>query len=440
MAYWNSGAVFNRRGNQNGFTWNSKHFLFVVRLNDTMRAVDGLPLVLARLALQDRSMRFYDALLNAAVYQEIDSFALKEEHPFVTLLVKLMEDAGMKDEFTDYVVNLFLREEWRTLDSIKIVASLLTDDAFGLDEKTKLDALYYLVDRYNLKEIDMTYFTELFLSDRFSMTDHDLKQAISQLLIGAVGSADRSFDYFEPMFVQMDGQEHGMRVDWRQTEIVPMPEASHTTISIPGVDGDLIQNTVYRDRLFKIVAYSEDNLTIQQRENLKRRITEVLDSTKKESKHLTVQARSIMFDAKYNNSTITDGPSYVKMETEFRVGPYGMDLFPQELHGSGLVSNLEGAAPLRVVHKITGSVSNPSFTLGSIVYRYNGTVPVGKTLVINHDTMSCYLVNDFGVKENALKNLTGDFQAIPAGDSAALVASSNTASRIVTEWSTPLLW
>lgn len=440
MAYWNSGAVFNRRGNQNGFTWNSKHFLFVVRLNDTMRAVEGLPGVLARLALSDRSMKFYDALLNAAVYQEVDSFALQEEKPFVTLLVQLAEEAGVKDEFTYYLVQLALNEEWRTLDSIKIIASLLTDDAFHLDEKTKLDALYYLADRYGLDDSDIHYYTELFLSDRFALSDHDLRQAISQLLIGSVGSADKGYDYFEPMFVKQDGQEHGMRIDWRNTEIVPMPEAQHTEISIPGVDGTLRQNTVYRDRLFHIVAFSEDGLTIQQREDLKRRITEVLDSTKKESKSLTVQARSIMFDARYDSSTITDGPSYVKLEADFTVGPYGRDLFENSLTTSGLISNLDGAAPLYPKFTITGSVSNPYFQLGGNLYRYNGTVPANKRLIVDFEKYSVYIEDNFGVKTNALKDFTGDFKPIPAGDSEALVISSNLTGRFLAEWRVPLLW
>lgn len=446
MAKWNSGAIWNRKGNEGGFTWNSRYYLFVVRLNDTMRAVDGLSEQMAKLILQDTPLLAMDALVNAAFYEQADDFQMESDIK-VSLLFALAEELGVKDELSDLIISLFLDEKWSALEDIKLLANLLIDDDASAIDETYVRAFQSLRDAVRLEDLKAQALVELFLHDRFGVSDHDkIRTAVSDLLIGSVGEHDKAFDYLEPMFESFfdyssgTSRDVGMRIDWANTEIVPMPEASHTEIDIPGVDGSIIQNTVYRDRLFKITAFSEDSLSIVQKEDLKRRITEVLDSTKKKSKKLTVQARGIMFDAKYDSSTISDGPSYVKMEADFTVGPYGFDIFPNVLNGSGLVSNIEGAAPLRVVHKITGPVTNPSFQLGTITYTYRGIVPSQKTLVIDHDKFSCYIIDNFGNKQNVLNNLTGDFQQIEPRESAVLVASSNTESRIETSWFTPLLW
>lgn len=218
-------------------------------------------------------------------------------------------------------------------------------------------------------------------------------------------------------------------------------KAELTEISMPGVDGNLISDTTYRDRIFSIVAFSEQGLTIAEKEDIKRRIVQILDSTKMSSKKLTVQSRSVSFDCRYvNEAKISDGPSFVKAEIDLQVGPYGYSLFPTELHGSGLINNAEGAAPLRVKHTITGPVTNPSFTINGTTYTWRGTVSSGSSLIIDHDNYTCYTVDSLGNKRNVLQFLTGEFTSIPAGGSAVLVAASNTENRIVTEYSTPLLW
>lgn len=441
MAYWNSGAVFNRRGNQNGFTWNSKHFLFVVRLNDTMRAVEGLPLVLARLALQDRSMRFYDALLNAAVYQEVDSFALQEEKPFVTLLVSLAEKLGILDEVSEYIVNLYLSENTRLLEQIKQSAQLITDEAMAFDDKLFAQAYYYLRDTYAMSDAS-AYFTTLEIFDKFGMTDRTPRTAESDWVIGVEDMLENSFDYFIPLYTlpETEDRKIGMRIDWQNSKLQVMPQQQSVTIELPQVDGEITQSTKYRSRLFDLVLFSDDQLTIQQKEDLKRRITQVLDESKKKKKKLLVQSRGIIFDAKYEDSEIKDGPSYVRCDLSLRVSPYGVDMFPNELRQSGLIDNSDGIAPLSPKFTITGSVSNPYFQLGSYTYRYNGTVPSGQRLIIDFEKYTAYLENDFSVRTNALKNFTGEFHSIPAGSSEALVISSNLNGRFLAEWSIKVLW
>lgn len=433
MADWNSSAYFNRRGHENGFTWNSKFYLFIIRINDVLRLSDNVSEMLARLILSDKTTKFYDTLVNTAFYGKMmEEFTMFDEEPFVTLLVSLVDSLGMKDEFTDFVVKMFLDENVKVLEQINIFAKLLESEEFQMDDITDLHAFLNTLDSFGLKDLEMTYFTYLYLHDKFGLTDRDPRTAVSDFLIGSADELEKSMDYLIPF---------NLAIDWARTEIAVMPNAELTEIKMPSVDGSLIADTTYRDRVFSIVAFSEQGLTIPEKEDIKRRITQILDSTKHASKKLTVQSRSVSFDCKYENEAkISEGPSFVKAEIDLRVGPYGYSFFPTEVYGSGLLDNSEGAAPLRVKHTITGPITNPSFTIDGTQYTWKGTVPSGYKLVIDHDNYTCYTIDNFGNKKNVLQNLSGDFMSIPAGSSSALVANSTTKSRMVTEYSTPLLW
>lgn len=434
MAFWNSGAIFNRRGNESGFTWNSKKFLFIIRINDTLKVSDNVSELLARLILAEKPMQFYDTLVNAAFYGKVmEDFALVDDDPFVTLLVTLVEEIGIKDEFLELIVKLYLEEKQPALDEIKLLVELLEAEDFRLEDVSDLQAFYDLLDRYSMEDlkVELSNFLKVYEGD-FGLTDHDLKSAISDFVLGTVNTDDKAYDWFEPFH---------LLVDWSKTEISAAPEAELTSIELPGTDGSITQNTVYKDRLFTLMCYSEDGLTVYEKEQLKKHIVQVLDSTKHQHKTLTIQANSTQFNVKYTGQAeVESGPSFVRAKIPLHADPYGFSLFPYELYGSGQVSNLNGDAPLRVKHTISGPVTNPSFTLGAITYTWRGVVSSGSKLVISHDNYTCYTIDSLGNKRNALQFLTGEFQSIEAGKSMVLVASSNTERYIVTEWSTPVLW
>lgn len=432
MAFWNSGAIFNRQGKEAGFSWNSNKYLFIVQLHETLRANDRISSQLAMYILNDRSLQVYDTLLNFVFFDKmVERFSMDDKFS-ISLLFDLTEKIGIKDEISDLAVLAFLHEKLNVIEEIQILAQLLVDDKFDADDVTSVEAFLAVLDDFGLEDLRESILSLLEIHDSFGLTDHEPRQAISDFMIGAIDQDDRAYDWLIPF---------NMRVDWKGTKIQVMPEAELTSIEMPGSDGSIIEDTVYKDRLFSIVAFSEDGMTLHQKEDLKARITQILDSTKHQTKKLTVQARGTMFDVKYDGqATIESGPSYVKATVPLRTPPYGMSMFPYELYGSGLVSNIDGDTFLRPRHTITGPITNPSFKLGEITYIWNGTVPEGTSLVINHDKFTCYLIDNLGRKSNALAKLTGEFQKIDAGKSVALVADSNTEGHILTEWNTPVLW
>lgn len=432
MANWNSGAIFNAKGGEGGFSWNSKEYILILNLSEVIHVKETLSSVLARLVLAEKGLAVYDAILNAALFDKLTEEIQLDDKVSISLLFKLAEQIGLKDEISDLAVLAYLHDRMDIVEEIQILAQLVAEDKFSLQDDTSIEAFLKTLDDFGLTELEQSILAYIETHDSFGLTDHEPRQAISDFLIGAIEDDDKAYDWLIPF---------NMRVDWGNTKIQVMPEAEITSIEMPGIDGSIVADTVYKDRLFSIVAFSEDGMTLQQKEDLKARITQILDSTKHKTKKLTVQARGTTFDVKYEGQAdIQSGPSFVKGTIPLQVTPYGYSMFPYELYGSGLVDNANGDTMMRPKHTISGPITNPSFKLGTVTYTWNGTVPAETSLVINHDKYTCYTIDNFGKKKNVLAQLTGDFQAIDAGKSVVLVADENTEGHILTEWVTPVLW
>lgn len=432
MANWNSGAIFNAKGGEGGFSWNSKEYILILNLSEVIHVKETLSSVLARLVLTEKGLAVYDAIFNAALFDKLTEEIQLDDKLSISLLFELADQIGLKDEISDLAVLAYLHDHMDIMEEIQILAQLVAEDKFSLQDDTSIEAFLKTLDDFGLTELEQSILAYIETHDSFGLTDHEPRQAISDFLIGAIDDDDRAYDWLIPF---------NMKVDWGNTKIQVMPEAEITSIEMPGIDGSIVADTVYKDRLFSIVAFSEDGMTLQQKEDLKARITQILDSTKHKTKKLTVQARGTTFDVKYEGQAdIQSGPSFVKGTIPLQVTPYGYSMFPYELYGSGLVDNANGDTMMRPKHTISGPITNPSFKLGTVTYTWNGTVPEETSLVINHDKYTCYTIDNFGKKKNVLAQLTGDFQAIDAGKSVVLVADENTEGHILTEWVTPVLW
>lgn len=431
MVKFNMGYKYNCKGNERGAVYNSDTYILIINMHELLTVDENISELLATYLLLEKKSAFYDELFLTALYNKHnEKFNLTDETA-IFLLYKLTEELGIKDELTDLLVLAFLHDNINVVEQAKLFAHMLTNDQIKIKEITDLQAFLKTLDKCNLKDLELALSVMLSQHDRFGLTDHEPKTAVSDFLIGAIDDLDRAFEWLVPF---------GLKVDWGKTKMDVMPEAELTKIEIPGIDGSIIEDSVYKDRMFEIVAYSEQGLTIAQREDLKKKITRVLDATKHQDKKLTVQAASTSFDVRYEGQAdIQNGASYVKATIPLRAAPYGYDMFEHELEGAGVIIN-EGHAPLRVVHTIIGAINNPTFSLGTITYRYNGSIPTYGKLVIDHDMMTAYVEDNQGNRTNAMAKLTGDFQAIPIDSSVVLNCVNPTKANITTTWRNKVLW
>lgn len=446
MANYNDGYIYNAIGQDGGFFYNGAAYFLLLRLHDTLRTVDNLSLKLASMILSEQFDMVYQELLMGALTGVTDDFSLEEESKYMTVFF-LADQFGVKDTLSDLIVLAYLYDNVEILDAIRILATLIEVDeevhtgtfsraavqTLFHDEAT-VEAFYKTLDSFGMgdnidwvrllvKMHENAFFTDGVPNPKLSITDW---------LIGVQGDLDTATDWFLPF---------SLKIDADNTVIATMPEAENITAELAGIDGSLWEDCTYRDRLFSITAYSEQGLTIHEKEELKTKITQILDSSKHKSKKLTIQDRGVSFDVKYTGQAeITEGPSFVKMQANLLATPYGTRSFESEILGSGLVDNGEGDTPLGPVVEITGYVSNPSFTLGEYSYSWNGIVQSGYKLVIDFNMLTCYLVDPNTKKTNAMNKFNGTFHKIERGYSEVMQVPTNIANKVNTRWKTRVLW
>lgn len=428
MPDFNSGYLYNAFGDDGGAFYNTD-YLIIFDLREVLKVSIDMNKLLASYAVND-STRMRDAVAQFALFDVPDDFTF-DEYASYSLFFAVTDSFGITDEMTSLMVLSALHDDVKILEDIQQFNEYLLTDEIELPDDITLDVLLNIFEEYELNDLKSAFEVLYSLHEREGIIDGDPKSAISDFTIGAMSTYDNAYDWFLPF---------GMKVDWNTTSIQVMPEASVTSIEMPGVDGSIVEDTVYKDRLFNVVMFSEQGMTETEKEALKVKITQVLDATKHQTKKLSLIPSDTSFDVKYEGiANITDGPSYVKATVPLRASAYGYRMFESEVSGNGLINN-EGDTPNGPKHTITGPITNPSFRLGDITYKWTGTVPSGSSLVIDHAMMTCYIQNAFGVKTNALRSLEGDFQKIPARTSVALVADSNTVNKITTHWRDRVLW
>lgn len=430
MASFNSGYIFNANGSEGGFFWNGASFTLLINLHETFGCKDNIKEQIVNLILSERSTSVYDAILQMALYHETELFDGIESVTY-TRLFEVFDSFGIADELNNLIVLSYLTEKLSLIEDIKTLANILTYDKIEIEDGASLQTFLNMIDSFGLKDLGASLGAIINAYDSFNATDKNPRTAISDFIIGNTGDYDTAYEWLLPF---------GIKIDKNSSTIQVMPEAEHTAIEMPGVDGSIIEDTVYKDRAFQIVGYSEIGLTIAEKEELKTKIAQILDSTKHQSKKLTVQRSDISFDVRYDGlANIEDGPSFVKATIPFRTTPYGYSLFDQETTGTGLVFN-DGDVPVGVKHTIKGPFNNPAFTLNNIQYKWNGDIPNGYSLVIDHGLMTCYLIDGNGNKSNALANLTGKFQKVPARSSVVITAENGLGNQLITSWKNRLLW
>lgn len=429
MAIWND-FDFNKNPAEGGTLWNAKSYTKLITTNEEITLDDDISEMFAKIPMQESLEVVDTSSLNAFLIAGTDAIHFTETAS-IGILYTIMEQVLLDDNVEQIIAELSTNENILFVENLSVLISHIISESIKFNENFNINAVYKLLEKINLDDLKSGIKTFLNENEIAYLLDGEPKTSISDMLIGAVDRLDRAYDWLIPF---------GLKIDWDSTEIPRMPEAEITSIEMPGMDGSIVQDTVYKDRLFKIVGFSADGLTKSEKELLVKRITKILDSMKHKTRKLTVQARDVTFDAKYEGDIdIKTKGGYVRAEIPFRVPPYGYSTFDEELAGDGLIVN-DGNAPLFVTHIISGAVTNPTFTFNQIQYSYNGDIAADERLIINNELLTCYIENNLGKKINTLSKLTGEFTSIPTNSSASLIVPDNLKSKIKTVWNTKYLW
>lgn len=426
---YNKGYKYNFTLSSGGALYNSASIEVLVNLFETLKFIDLQSSVIAKRLVTEK-ISLSDFMEWFILQDESELFHIEESHEYFALF-DLLEKQNVSDIFSDLLISLFLIDKQNAIDEIKSINAILEKkEEFDFSEFPFIFALVDIADKYGFDEAK-EIFSFLSQFNHASFTDRDPKKAISDFVIGKIEDYDSAYDWIIPF---------EMKVDWRSSSIQVMPQTESSYIDMPGQDGSIVENTIYKNRLFSIVAFSELGLSVYEKEELKRNIVQILDATKNNPKKLTFMNSNTSFDVQYSGSAeIAEGPSYVKATIPLESSPYGYPLFEQEVFGTGLLVN-DGDKETGCVNKILSGAINPSFQLGTITYTWSGTVPQDTTLYIDHNNYTCYLETVEGTRTNVIDKLTGEFQTIPKGSSVAITAFGETGDYLVTTLKEKILW
>lgn len=396
MSDWNSGKMWNKSVPEDGFYYNGDDNVYYINIQDDVRISDSVNQKSVVSLLDRYSM--IDSISASVIFNFIDSFGMEEKSTYFSF-IELLDKFYISDEFEKLFVNCYLSDDMKVVDELSSFISIITEENIDLSDVISIETLFDLMDSYGMEELISDLKQLFFISDSFNVTDRIPKTAISDFYIGAVGRYDAAYDWLIPF---------GMKVDYGNTNLQAAPEAEITSIEMPGIDGSIAEDTVYKDRIFQITAFSEMGMTREQKEQLKYKIASILDSTKKKSKKLTIGSADVTFDVKYDGqANISEGQSYVKVSIPFRAKPYGESMIENEIIGSGTITN-DGDAPVGPIITIMAtrkSIESPTFMLGEYYYMYYGTIDRGCSLIFDNEKMTCYYTDENGKKINALPKM-----------------------------------
>lgn len=275
--------------------------------------------------------------------------------------------------------------------------------------------------------------TSFFISDgqKLDITNIDFS-------VGNVSGEDTSSDWFNPL---------DMKVDWANTMIQVMPSSESEYVDISTIDGSFLKNTIYKNRSFSFILYSRDGLSDSEKDNLKQKIVKVLDSTKGSFKKLYIPPSEHFFYAKYSGSaSVQTGPSYIKATIPFEVKPYSYPIFENKIVGSGVIYN-NGLKDCGLIFEISGPASSPGFyvelsTGKSFMVKWNGSISLGITLVINGENLTCYKKYASGATINAITELNyeSSFISVPKGEYAKISNINISSSNLITKINESYIW
>ena len=428
MAKYNSSVFYNRSQNYGGAKYNAIAYIILFRLSDIIQVSDNKFEYFAQMILSESS-KIKDDLISNSHYDFRESFNIKEIDTSVTILFEVLDNIGMKDVAADLFVGMFVKDRIDILEDAKQFAEILASDKIHVEDIVDVDALIKAMDEMGFEELG-EIFAKYPIYEQLNATDRDPKTAVSDFYV--TKDENGLYDIILPF---------NLIVDYSRTHIPFMPEAIDTSVNLAGTDGEIVQDTVYGSRIFDIFAVTYDGLEIYEKEEIKRDIANILHSIKNKTKKITFANNETSFDVKYSGlaDVTTDAPGWMRFEIPLKSeSSYGSKMFEQTLYGSGLMTN-GGDEAVGAIITISGEITDPTFEMGAETFKWTGTVPEGKQLIIDMDDQSCYIVDENGIKTLATKNLTGEYIKIPVG-SMVLQASQETESHIITKWREKVLY
>lgn len=213
-------------------------------------------------------------------------------------------------------------------------------------------------------------------------------------------------------------------IDFMESNIPSIAEATESSVKIAGRDGDISLNTVYEPLSFEIVCYTEDNLTPEEKIIEEQKITSLLNSIKNQTKTFFMEREKKFYKVKYSgNLSVVRYPKHLKFTIPLKSSEsYAMNCEESEIIGNGTkVSNT--IKDTGAIFTIKGPAIKPIISLNNYQMKYNENILEGNSLIINSEDSTITHITSAGVKTNAMRAYNHEFPKIKNGENQLAVSS-----------------
>lgn len=205
----------------------------------------------------------------------------------------------------------------------------------------------------------------------------------------------------------------------RESDIDSMPSVKENTAIIPGKHGEVSFGTKVGKRLLEF-RVATDEMEPEEKRRYKRLIAKHFKGDTHRNlvfEDDTNKVYAVKFSGKIDPEQY---PRWLDLAIPFKAASPFIESTYEKTHiGSGTALN-EGTCETPLFIKITGEITNPEVTIGDITLGYTGTIPAGKTLVIDTEKLTAELDG-----ENVLDDLTGDITVMLQPGETTVTADSN---------------
>lgn len=213
-------------------------------------------------------------------------------------------------------------------------------------------------------------------------------------------------------------------IDFTESNIPSIAEATESSVKIAGRDGDISLNTVYEPLPFEIVCYTEDNLTPEEKIIEEQKITSLLNSIKNQTKTFFMEREKKFYKVKYSgNLSVVRYPKHLKFTIPLKSSEsYAMNFEESEIIGNGIkISNT--IKDTGAIFTIKGPATKPIISLNNYQMKYNENILEGNSLIINSEDSTITHITSAGVKTNAMRAYNHEFPKIKNGENQLAVSS-----------------
>ena len=205
-------------------------------------------------------------------------------------------------------------------------------------------------------------------------------------------------------------------IDFNESSIPSMPEATEATVRIAGRDGDIVLKTTYEPIPFNISCYTPDNLTLAEKTQEEAKVNQFLNGIKNTTTKLGMEKDNKFYDVKYSGALTTiNYPKHLKFNIPLKSSDSYAKYYQKSTITGDATFTSNTIKEVGAKFIINGPATNFKLYLNDYEMFYESTVLEGNQLIIDSGKSTATLITPL-TKSNAMRYYNHQFPKIQPGE------------------------